>query len=96
MLVEAAASSRASKTLIRRGGHGIKFFRSSRAYLIIPTETGDNVSGLGDEQEVVHALQRLADAVAAAVAALGLARVVWRLLRATLHLQTEASAFQKV
>jgi len=54
------------------------------------------VSGLGDEQEVVHALQRFADAVAAAVTALGLARVVWHLLRATLHLQTEASAFQKV
>lgn len=45
------------------------------------------MSGLGDEQEVVHALQGLADAVAAAVAALGLARVVRRLLRATLHLQ---------
>lgn len=53
------------------------------------------MSGLGDEQEVVHALQGLADAVAAAVAALGLARVVRRLLRATLHLQTEASPFQK-
>lgn len=54
------------------------------------------MSGLRDEQEVVHALQGLADAVAAAVAALGFARVIRRLLRATLHLQTEASAFQKV
>lgn len=54
------------------------------------------MSGLGDEQEVVHALQGLADTVATAVAALGLARVVRRLLRATLHLQTEASPFQKM
>lgn len=87
---------RSVETLIRDGAHGIKFFRSSRAHLVIPAETGDNVSGLGDEQEVVHALQGLADAVAAAVAAFGLARVVRCLLRATLHLQTEASAFQKV
>jgi len=49
------------------------------------------VSGLGDEQEVVHVLQGLADTVAATVAALGLARVVWSLLRATLHLQTDHS-----
>jgi len=87
-------SGRSVETLIRDGSHGIKFFRSSRAYLVIPAETGDSVSGLGDEHEVVHVLQRLADAMAAAVAALGLARVVRRLLRALLHLQTEA--FQKV
>lgn len=49
------------------------------------------MSGLGDEQKVVHALHGLADAVAAAVTALGLARVVWSLFRATFHLQADAS-----
>jgi len=47
------------------------------------------VPGLGDEQKVIHALQGLADTVAAAVAALGLARVVRGLLRAAFHLQRE-------
>jgi len=45
--------------------------------------------GLGDEQKVIHALQGLADTVAAAVAALGLARVVRRLSRAAFHLRME-------
>lgn len=58
-----------------------------RIYLIIPAEASDDVTGLGDEQKVVHVLQGLvADAVTPAVPALRLARVVRTLLRAALHL----------
>lgn len=63
-----------------------KVFRRLRAHLVISAETRDNVPGLGDKQKVVHVLHRFADAVAAAVTALGLARIVWNLFRATFYL----------
>jgi len=72
-----------------------KLFPAARAYLVISAETRDDVSGLGDEQKVIHALQGLAHTVAAAVAALGLARVVRGLSRATFDLRTETSATSK-
>lgn len=65
-----------------------------RAYLVISAETCDNVSGLGDKQKVVHVFHGLADTVAAAVTALGLARIVWSLFRATFYLWTDASMMQ--
>lgn len=65
------------------------------AHLVISAETRDNVSGLRDKQKVVHALHGLADAVAAAVTALGLARVVWSLFRTTFYLQTGAQQWCK-
>lgn len=56
-------------------------------YLVISAKTRDNVTSLRYKQKVVHVLEGLADAVAAAVAALGFAWIIRDLSCTALYLR---------